>query len=336
MEDRFSWDAGDGRIPGAPGPHPDLPARPGRPGRRWLRIGFVVIALALLVWALVDQRDGVRQALADLSPATLALALVAVLLGLGANMASWRGAMAAVGADLPLRPAARVFFLSQLGKYVPGSVWPVVAQTELTRDNGIPRLRGAVGAVVAMVIGVITSGTVAVALLVLPDPAVRARYWWLLVLVPAAAALLHPRAMGAAIRLALRVLRRPGPVPELGAAGLLRSVGWSLAMWAAFGFHAWVIAGDLAPATPPGYLATSGAFALAWVAGFVVVVAPAGLGAREAALTLALSPSLEPGQALALAVLSRVVMTVADAVAAGVAVLTARRRGRTPRPSGHA
>lgn len=334
MTDRFSRSTADPQPPDAPGPHPEPP--PARPARRWVRIAFVVIAVALLVWALVDQREGVRQALSELSPATLGFSLVAVLAGLGANMASWRGAMTAVGADLPVRPAARVFFLSQLGKYVPGSVWPVVAQTELTRDNGIPRLRGAVGAMVAMVVGVITSGSIAVALLVLPDPAVRERYWWLVILVPAAAAFLHPRVIGWSIRLALRVLRRPGTVPEIGVVGLLRAVGWSLAMWAAFGLHAWLIARDLAPAGPPGYLATSGAFALAWVVGFVVVLAPAGLGAREAALTLALSSSLEPGQALTLALLSRVVMTVADAVAAGLAVLTARRRGRSRGPAEHA
>lgn len=325
MAHRFSRSRRNPTHPTDPSDPSEQPTVAPSPVRRWTRVGFVVLALALLTWALVEQRDAVRQSLTSLSPLTLVLALVSVLVGLGANMASWRGAMAAVGADLPLRPATRVFFLSQLGKYVPGSVWPVLAQIELTRDNGISRLRGTVGAVVAMVVGVITSGAVAVALLVLPDPAVRERYWWLLVLVPAAAALLHPRVMELLIRLALRVLRRSGPVPTLRAAGLARSVAWSLTMWWAFGLHAWLIARDLAPGAAPGYLTTSGAFALAWVVGFVVFLAPAGLGAREAALALALSGSLTTGQALALAVLSRVVMTVADAVAAGLAVLAARR-----------
>lgn len=306
---------------------PVPPAITARPGLgRWLRYGFVALAVAMLAWAAIAQREAFGEALSTLSPATLLWALAAVLVGLIANMLSWRGAMASVGADLPLRQAGRVFFLSQLGKYVPGSVWPVLAQVELSRDSGVSRLRGAVGAVVAMIVGVITSGSVAVAVLVLPDRTVRGEYWWLTLVVPVAAALVHPRVMTFALTLTLRTLRRPGPVPDLSSRGLLRAVWWSTLMWGAFGAHAWLIARDLVPGAPTGYLAVTGAFALAWVVGFVVVIAPAGLGAREAALAVALAGVLTGGQALALALLSRVVMTIADAVAAGVAVAAARRR----------
>lgn len=329
MGDRFSREPLDGSEPSLPGtPVPTgAGANRGTRGHRWWRRAFVALAVALLTWALVDQRAAVGKALTTLDPWTLVLAVLAVLAGLGCNMMSWRGAMAAVGADLPLRPAARVFFLSQLGKYVPGSVWPVLAQVELTRDSGVSRLRGAVGAVVAMVVGVITSGTVAVALLVIPDPAVRQQYWWLLLVVPVAAVAVHPTVLAATLRFALRVSRRTGAVPELGGRALVRSVAWSAAMWGLFGLHAWLIVRDLAAPAGPGMFTVTGAFALAWVVGFVVVIAPAGLGPREAALTLALAGHVTTGQALALAVLSRLVMTVADAAAAGAAVLAARRRG---------
>ena len=43
---------------------------------------------------------------------------------------------ASSGSPLPLAVARRVFLLAQLGKYLPGSVWPVLAQTELGRDLG--------------------------------------------------------------------------------------------------------------------------------------------------------------------------------------------------------
>ncbi len=41
-----------------------------------------------------------------------------------------------LGSPLPPAGSLRVFFLGQLGKYVPGSVWPAVAQMELGRDYG--------------------------------------------------------------------------------------------------------------------------------------------------------------------------------------------------------
>ena len=56
----------------------------------------------------------------------------------------------------------------------------------------------------------------------------------------------------------------------------------------------------------------AGAYALAWTAGLLVVVAPAGAGVREVALVAALAPVLDRGAGLAVAVLSRVLMTGGD------------------------
>jgi uncharacterized membrane protein YbhN (UPF0104 family) len=56
-----------------------------------------------------------------------------------------------------------------------------------------------------------------------------------------------------------------------------------------------------------------------------VVFAPAGLGVREAVLVVALAPVVDAGAALVVAVLSRLVMTVADVAWAGLSVLLSRR-----------
>ena len=73
-----------------------------------------------------------------------------------------------------------------------------------------------------------------------------------------------------------------------------------------------------------------GAFAAAWCAGFLVFVVPTGAGTREAVLTIALAPHL-PGAtaaALTIAVVSRLVFTVADLVAALIGFLLGRPQVR--------
>ncbi len=68
----------------------------------------------------------------------------------------------------------------------------------------------------------------------------------------------------------------------------------------------------------------------------LVVAAPAGAGVREVALVAALAPLLDRGAALAVAVLSRVLMTLGDLAWGAVgAVLDHRGRGpvKTPRRS---
>jgi hypothetical protein len=68
-----------------------------------------------------------------------------------------------------------------------------------------------------------------------------------------------------------------------------------------------------------------GAFALASVAGLLVVPLPAGAGVREAVLVVALSPVLPAGQSLLLALVSRAILTAGDLTVAAVAARGVRR-----------
>jgi uncharacterized membrane protein YbhN (UPF0104 family) len=69
---------------------------------------------------------------------------------------------------------------------------------------------------------------------------------------------------------------------------------------------------------------------VAMTAGLVAFVLPSGIGAREVVIVGALAAVLPYGQALALAVVSRVMFTVVELTSAAVATLGARlstRRG---------
>lgn len=301
--------------------------------RRAVRISVAVLAVAFLAWAVWRQRDGFAAALGRLTAVHLVEAFAAVLCALGLNMLSWRASMRAVGAPLSLARAAQVFFWSQLGKYVPGSVWPVLAQVELTRESGVSRARGALGASVSMVVGVVTSTMTATALLVLPDPALRSRYGWVLVPAAVGALSLTPPVLRRLLVILLRLTRRPPAVTKVDGRAIAASTGWSMLMWLVLGAHAWLVAQDLNTAAP-AFATVVGAFALAWVVGFIVVVSPAGLGVREAALAFALAGALSPADALALALVSRALMTAGDALAAAVATIAVgadrHRLGRRP------
>jgi len=110
-------------------------------------------------------------------------------------------------------------------------------------------------------------------------------------------------------------------------------------MWLLLGLQAWLLLVQLAPGV--GYPLAAGAFAFAWLVGFLVIIAPGGLGAREAALVLALSSLVGASAALSLALVSRILMTLADAagLALGLSLTTRKRagvpsdRGDEPQPS---
>jgi glycosyltransferase 2 family protein len=82
------------------------------------------------------------------------------------------------------------------------------------------------------------------------------------------------------------------------------------ATWAAHGFLLTRAFG--APAALA--LSTSGLYALATVGGFVALAAPAGVGVREAILSLSLAPALGSAPALGVAVASRAASLCADII----------------------
>jgi uncharacterized membrane protein YbhN (UPF0104 family) len=305
-----------------------------RSRRSWrtaIRLAVLLALLAFVALALVDRWQEVRPVLTRLSPWAVTGAMTAVLASLFCSFLAWRAALAGLGSRLPLRAAMRVFFLGQLGKYVPGSVWPLVAQTELGRQYGVPR-RSSGAALVIATLTVLASGlAVAAAGLPLLGSDAYARYTWTLLVLPVALVALWPPVLNRLIALALRLTRRePMPV-RLTLDAVARVTGWSLAAWGLLGVHLWILALSIgAGGRVPGLLEATAAFAGAWCIGFLLIIAPAGAGAREAALVFLLHPVMPATAAAVVALTSRLVATAADVVW-GLVALGAERNRRNRR-----
>jgi hypothetical protein len=282
--------------------------------------------LGALAWSLAAQWAAVRPLLGQLSAGPLGAALAAVLAGILATFQCWRTVLAELGGRLPVPAGARVFFLGQLGKYLPGSVWPVMAQMELGRDYEVPER--ASGAAVGVFLLVVAGTGLAVATAAVPllgaDGA--GGYRWLVAVLPVALLAVAPPVLNRLLGAVVRLARRPPLPAPLSAAGVLRAAGWALLSWLAYGMHVWVLAGQLGAGGPLLLARATGAFAAAWCAGFLLVVAPAGAGVREAALVLLLGGVLARPQATVVAVVSRLLFVLGDLGWGAVALLAGRRR----------
>ena len=318
------------------------PAPPGTRARvlKVVRVVLTVAALAFLTLALVTRWDEVSGQLDRVSPGAVAGAFACTMLGLFFSMLGWRALLADLGSPLPIGAATRVLFLGQLAKYLPGSsVWAMVAQTELARDFGVPRKRAAAA---ALVLNMVTLGVgLLVALLALPrlldadsDSAVVNALRWTPLLVPVGLAFLTPPVLTRVCNLLFRVLRRQPLDQSFSWPGMVRAAAAQLGTWVCYGLQIALLAASLGADLTTVLLPATGAFAAAWCAGFLVVVVPTGAGTREAVLTVALAPQLAAGAAgaLTVAVVSRLLLTVADVVAALLGVVLGRRRAR-PEPA---
>jgi hypothetical protein len=291
---------------------------------RTFKLLFVLAMAALGIYAVTSQWTDFSNGIARLGIVAAIEAFAFVLLGLVLNLEVWRGLLAAAGSKLPARATARIYFIGQLGKYVPGSVWPVLAQMELGRTYKVPRQRSATTAMLAMMIG-LTSGLLAtlVGLPFMAGGSART-YWWAFLFIPPLLICLHPRVLNPVIAFGLRLMHKPAPETPLTGRVIGTAIGINLASWVCNGLQIWVMTARLGQHGPHALLAAIGAYALAWCVGFLIVLAPAGAGIRELILVAELSPLVGAGAATAIALVSRGVTMLADLAGAGLAALIGR------------
>jgi glycosyltransferase 2 family protein len=301
------------------------------PLRRLLKLLVVAAFLGFIGWAVVRQWRRVETVIGELTVTAVGLSAIAVLAGIWFSFLCWRAILADFGSRIPMTAGMRVFFVGQAGKYVPGKVWPILTQVKLGRDYRVPGRTSAAAAAIFMII-VLGTGLL-VAILTLPILGADAfeRYWWALLALPLAVVALWPPVLNWALNRAMRMAgREPMPQP-LSAAGIGKAVGWSLVMWLLFGVHLWALLDALDVDAPNLLIRAIGAFAGSWSIGFLLLVAPAGVGPREVALVVLLASTTDQPTALVAAVVSRLLMTLGDLAWPLIALALERRRLRSAR-----
>lgn len=305
---------------------PDREARDERPRwRRALRMAWLLATFIALAFAIWRRWPDVRGAFATLDLTRILVSAGFAAIGVGLSGEVWRRLLTGLGHRLPLRGTARIFFVGQLGKYLPGSLWPVLAQMELGRDFGVAP-RTSVAAVASFLwVHIVTGGSIAAITLawlgVVPA--------WVGLAGTALGALLWAPLMRKTLMLAMRITRRPPLERYPSQRTVVSATGWAAAMWGCYGLHlAWLVPAG----SGPDFFGSTGTFAASWILGFVFIIAPAGAGARETVLVAILTRWLPLGVALAITVTSRILMTIADAAWGAVGSLASGRAHGTVRP----
>lgn len=278
-----------------------------------LGVALSVAGLVFVVRAIAVRWDDIRTEVADISVGWLVAALAAAAWGMTLIALRWRASMHLVGGNLPPIDTVALYFRGEIAKYVPGGVWAVVGRAELARRRGTPwrvAYAGVTLSLVALYAGAAcTAGVLAPIALGFPAWA-----WalWAAALVLAAGALSRvARRPAVADRLAL-----PGPGP------LARLVVGYLPAWLFIGAATWCVARSIAGDVPFGDVLF--ATAVSWLAGFLALPAPGGIGVREAVFVAVLG-SLPGDVTAVVAVLARLLFMVTDA--AGALVASALWRG---------
>jgi glycosyltransferase 2 family protein len=298
--------------------------RPGVGSR--VKLVFLLAVLAFGTLFLARRWGELSAVFGQLSWPAVAVAVPLAGLAQFAAMNTFRAITADLGQPLPVTPAGRIYFVSQLGKYLPGTVWGMIALVTLSAQYRIARKTSFAAGLLTLAFSVATA--VLLAGLLLPFGALQwvRHFWYVGLVIPVLPLALHPAVFGTLIDAALRRIGRQ-PLPRrMTRAGTLRTAGWQSLSWFLFGLHAWALVVALGgPATPATLAVSTGGFALSYGIGPLFVLTPAGAGIRETALVFTLGAVVGATTALAVALVSRVILVATDFAQAGVWSSAARR-----------
>lgn len=305
-----------------------------------VRVALLAVVLVFCGYGLYAEWPQVSAGLARLHWYSVALSLLAAMAGSVCMMLAWRAVLADFGSPLPAKAAAKISFVSQLGKYVPGAVWAFAAQVELGHDLGVPRRRSVASFAVSLAVAIGAGLGVAALALPLASPGIARHYWWVLAAVPVIMISLCPPVLGPVIDRGLILIRRQPLERRLSWRGLAHALIWTLLGWVLLGVQVWLVQADMA-AQGRLLLLAIGGYALAFSAGLLLVVFPSGIGAREVILIAALTTILPHGTAVAVALVTRGVTTASDLALGGIGLALGRgvkgavlaRAGRHRKPA---
>lgn len=258
----------------------------------------------------------------------MAVASLIVLLTYLLLIESWRRVLSALGGALERGHAVRIWFGSNLARWLPGAFWQLGAMTEMTRRRGVPVAVSTGSAMLVTIVNLFTGLAVACAFAL---PVLRERFgakgWWIVaagIALLALAPIVVPK-FGA---LARRVTGREIALPRFGARPVLISALATTVAWLAYGIAFWLMARAVLPGDERSLSGCIALYTLSYLTG-LLNPAPAGIGAAEGAMVV-LAPQLGVATQAEAAVLSIVVRLWRTVLEVAPGIIALLWSGRAP------
>lgn len=304
-------------------------------GRRWPRLlqaALAVLVLGLAARALARNWAELHsQPLHwDIEPGYLLLSAATVWLMYALLIVAWRLMLLGWGQRLDGWSAARIWTVSSLGKYVPGKVWAVAGMAVMSQQAGVAPWAATGSAIVLQALAIGTGAAVAAltgtTALERAHPGSRAALIGVVVAsVVGLAFLLWPPVLRQVIR---RLSPSSAPPVAAPARGIVFGLVANCVAWLGYGFALWLLGRGLLPGSGLSLGISISVFTASYLAGFLALLAPGGIGVRESVFILMLQSPLGIANATALALASRVLLTITELGAAVPFLASPRGRAR--------
>lgn len=272
---------------------------------RWKAVLGPIVLVVVISFFVLRARSTAEELVIHWQPLSwgnIAASLLIVLTSYFLVASLWWLILRLLGGQTTLPQSLNAYFLSGLPRYLPGGVWGYAGRTYLIEQVGVRRKMAILSSVIEVGLFVGTGLAIGV-------------FYWLNVreaIFPATflfclivfGVMVLPFSIDRHYHLSLRSIFPASIIVSL-------YVGF----WITYGLSVVIMISAVIPTVSLNQIVTiiSG-FSLAWLAGFVAVFVPGGLGIREAGIVLVLEPIIGSPSAILISILARVINLAVDAL----------------------
>jgi hypothetical protein len=274
---------------------------------------ILTAALAWLAKLMVDAGRDVRNGnlVLHVRVGWLALSGFCILTTFFLLIWAWRYIAAELsGTRLPYLTSARIWFISNLGSQLPGRVWGIIQMGAMSAEAGLNPVSAGAAAIINTVVNLATGmavGVLAGTSILVAVAGAYAKWAWVLAILALAGVLALPVLVPWALRVARRKLGDRIPEQQVPPRVIAVSGAINILAWGMYGIAFLFLNRGLVDLPSYGVMQHIAVNAASYVIGYLVLVVPAGLGFREAALKTAMVAAgmASAEQAGAVSVISR-------------------------------
>jgi glycosyltransferase 2 family protein len=296
-----------------------------------VQIALVLVVFGFLVLTVVSQWSEIQEKGVHFHFWWLVPAVAVLLLFYFLTALAWDVILRFLGYRIGVGQAQVAWGQPVLARYVPGSVLYVLGRVLLSERAGVPRRI----TVASLAYEQALSATAAIIFssyffVSHPDLEGNPLRFAVLALIPLAVTLLHPRVFGPLADRALRAFGRE-PLPAVvSMQGIFTLLGFYLLNWGVITVGVYCVARSVSDVPLDEMFTVGSAQALGYVAALATLVAPAGLGVRDAVFAWSVKGAL-PGGTFALgsliAIAVRGVLTLVEVIYSLAVTWLGRRQG---------
>jgi len=264
----------------------------------------------------------------SLQPGILALSVTLHLATFLLFSKVWCILMKGFGHNIPLLYAFKIGYMANLGRYVPGKIWPVLGMAYLAQKINIPKEVSVASWGIALVFALASSFMAALGgFLLYPDLApveikgVLGSGIYVAgigITVISIILVLAPNTFLRFYNLLLRMFRKPEIRFRLNTKTALQVYLGYFVCWICYGMSFWVFLHAVFLSPPIPLSSGIASFIIAYQIGYLAFFSPGGIGVREWVLTIMLTPYLGPA-AVGISVAARVWNLATEIIAAVIA-----------------